>query len=125
MESAENEILSVVTDFVKGGDEQDIQKLDAVLHANYRNLQSGFFEQKGVFNIDKEAYLSLIEQKVFGGTPREIHVESVDRAGALAMVKVHLYRPTFKFISFIALIADENGQWKVVGNYPHTEPIVS
>ena len=123
MELQKSAIINAVQDFIKGGDERDTQKLDAILHADYRNLQSGFFEKKGVFNMDKQAYLSLIEQKVFGGTPREIQVELVDRAGAIAMVKVHLNRPDLRFVSFIMLIQDESEDWKVVGNYPHIQPI--
>lgn len=123
MELQENAILNAIQDFIKGGDECDTEKLDTILHAEYRNLQCGFFDKKGVFNMDKQAYLSLIEQKVFGGTPREIRFELVDRAGAIAMVKVHLNRPDLRFVSFIMLIQDENEDWKVVGNYPHIQTV--
>ena len=121
--STRNAIIGAVTDFVKGGDERNLQLLEHVLHTDFRNLQSGFFEKKGVFNIDKTAYLSLIERHRFGGVEREMHVISVDSTGNIALVKVQLNRPEIRFVSFITLVRDEHQTWKVVGNYPHIEPI--
>jgi len=111
-------IINAVTDFVRGGDERNIEKLDNILHQEFRNTQNGFFAEKGVVVFDKEKYLSLIRDKVFGGNPREMEISSIEEAGNIAIVKALLKSSELTFTSFISLVADENGDWKVIENFP-------
>lgn len=115
-------ILKVVTEFIKGGDISDTVLLDQVLHPDFRNIQNGFFEKKGLVIFSKSQYLDLIKQKVFGGKPREITIISVDQVGKIAMVKVLLKSSALSFTSFISVIQNEETEWKIIENFPHITP---
>lgn len=117
----QKEIIHAITDFINGGDTSDIKKLDKVMHSQFRNVQNGFLEAKDLTIIDKEKYLSLVDQKIFGGLPREMDIVSLDRAGTIAVAKVRLKSSQLKFTSFISLVLDEQGNWKVMDNFPYIE----
>lgn len=115
----EEKIIEQVSNFLKGGDNSDIEMLNRALHDKYINVQNGFFGEKGIYAIDKTKYLSLISNKTFGGIPRTMEINSVDVEGNIAMVKVTLESAELKFKSFISLVQLEDMNWKVIGNFPH------
>ncbi len=119
MNSENQNIINQVTKFIKGGDTSDIGLLDDVLHEKFTNTQHGFFQQKGIFVMDKTKYLSLIEAGTFGGTPREIHIVFIETTETVAFVKANLKSEYLSFTSFISLIKDTDDVWKVIGNLPH------
>jgi hypothetical protein len=47
-------IEQAITNFVKGGDNNDIVLLQKVVHSNFQNIQDGFFEEKGIFIFSKK-----------------------------------------------------------------------
>jgi len=112
------EIIQSITNFIQGGDESNLEKLNRVLHKDYRNIQSGFFAKKGLFIIDKKKYLSLIEKNIFGGIPRTMEILSIDVNGDIAFAKTILESEKMIFTSLITLIK-ENTKWYIIGNYPH------
>ncbi len=57
-------IRQAITDFVKGGDQSNIEILDKVLHKDFRVTNNGFMGTKGVTIIDKQKYLSNIREGV-------------------------------------------------------------
>lgn len=114
-------IVTQVTKFIKGGDNSDTDMLKLVLHDDFTNVQNGFFDQVGVFIINKAKYLSLISDKIFGGIPREMEIVSIDIAGNIAMVKANLRSEKLIFVSFISLIMENNEEWKIIGNFPYVE----
>ena len=70
----ENErIKQVIIDFVKGGDNSDLELLDKVLHKDFRVTNNGFMETLGVTIIDKKEYLNKIKSGVFGGLPNSLY----------------------------------------------------
>ncbi|RDY60877.1 nuclear transport factor 2 family protein [Flagellimonas nanhaiensis] len=111
-------VIDVVTRFISGGDESNVQLLEDVLHPDFRNVQYGFFEEQGVFVIDKPKYLDLIQKGTFGGTPRAMEIEQVDVYTSIAFVKANLESETMVFHSHILVIC-ENNKWKVIENFPH------
>lgn len=117
MENKEK-IVKQVTNFIDGADKSNLELLNLALHENFTNVQNGFFEKKGVFIINKEKYLSLVADETFGGVSREMEVISIDIEGNIAMVKANLKSEKLIFTSFISLVLDEAGQWKVIGNFP-------
>lgn len=119
MQTDQENIIKLITQFIQGGDNSDIVMLDRILHKNFTNTQNGFFEQKGVFVLDKKKYLSLISDGVFGGTPRTINIEFIEIAQTIALAKVILKSKRLSFTSFISLIIDADNEWKVIGNLPH------
>lgn len=119
-----NEILNAVTEFIGAADESNLERLEKVLHPAFRNVQQGFFEQAGVFIIDKEKYLALIAEKKFGGVPRKMQVLSADILPDMAMVAVKLESPQLIFHSFISLVYEDR-TWKVIENFPYIEVAIS
>lgn len=115
-------ILKAVTDFIKGGDNSDITALNQVLHSDFRNIQNGFFEKEGIVIFSKSDYLNQIEQKIFGGKPREMTIVSIDQIGKIAMVKALLQSSSLSFTSFISVILDDDNEWKIIENFPHITP---
>jgi Putative lumazine-binding len=112
------EVIVAIKKFIESADQSNTKQLAAVLHKDYRNTQIDFFEKKGVFIFDKQKYLSLIEDKIFGGTPRSIEIVNLDIVEKIAVVKVILKGEKLNFTSFISLIKDEIDEWKVIENLP-------
>ena len=116
----QQEIVSAIKQFISGGDESNLQKLESVLHKEYRNIQYGFFGQSGVFVLDKEKYISLVEEKTFGGVPRDMELLSLNIHGQIAMAKLRLESAQLLFNSFVSLINDGDN-WQVIGNFPDVQ----
>ena len=112
----EEKIVQAITNFVKGGDEQDVDLLDKVLHEDFRITNNGFMGSNGVTIIDKQKHLSNIKTGVFGGLPRAIQIESIDVNGMIASVKLRLESSENSFISFNSLVLDTDNLWKVINN---------
>ncbi|WP_430968614.1 nuclear transport factor 2 family protein [Spongiimicrobium sp. 2-473A-2-J] len=111
------EIIKVVADFIRGGDQSDLGKLDRVLHRDFRNVQYGFFEKKGVVILDKKKYIALVADKVFGGISRNMEIVSLDVHDTVSVVQLRLESTKMIFNSFVSLIK-EHDKWKVIGQLP-------
>jgi enamine deaminase RidA (YjgF/YER057c/UK114 family) len=111
------EVRQTLNDFVKGGDTSDVELLASTLHKNYRNVQSGFFTQKGIFHLDKEEYIGLIKEGTFGGSPRTTEVIHLEVLGDLAYARVRLKSKELQFESLIVLVKEDH-KWWLLGNYP-------
>ena len=111
------EVTQKIQDFIKGGDNSDLELLENTLHKNYRNVQSGFFDKKGLFNFPKEKYKSLIQERTFGGVPRTMEIIQLDIMENIAYAQVKLESSALKFRYLIVLVKDAD-KWWVIGNYP-------
>lgn len=109
-------IRQAITDFVKGGDHSDIERLDKVLHPEFRISNNGFMGQPGIAMIDKHKYLSHIRDGIFGGLPRELAIESIDHSTTIAMVKLRLESSENHFVSYNSLVLDTDNEWKIIHN---------
>ena len=58
-------IKEAITNFVKGGDNSDIELLNKTLHNDFRIRNNGFMGTPGVSIIDKQKYLSNIKVGIF------------------------------------------------------------
>lgn len=114
-------VKNTVREFLKGGDTNDATILEKVLHADYQNVQDGFFGEAGIFNIPKAEYKHLVETKRFGGSPRNVDFVSVEVLGNMAIVKVNLESAVLRFISYIVVV-QEGGQWLIRNNFPSIVP---
>src|SRR5690606_35835909 len=103
--------------FVMGGDTNDLNLLDKAVHAEFQNIQDGFFEEKGIYIFSKSEYLELVAKKTFGGTPRSIHYDSLEQTGNIAIAKVILESAYLKFFSTIICVFEQNN-WRVISNIP-------
>jgi hypothetical protein len=109
-------ITQCITDFVKGGDNSDIELLDAVLHEDFRVTNNGFMGTSGVMIIDKQDYLERIRNGEFGGIPREMEILAIDHDGIIAMVKLKIESFENDFISYNSLVLDTEDNWKIINN---------
>ncbi len=109
-------IRQAITDFVKGGDQSNIETLDKVLHKNFRVTNNGFMGTKGVTIIDKQKYLSNIREGVFGGLPRTMTIENIDENETIASVKLRLESSENNFVSYNSLVLDADNEWKIINN---------
>ncbi len=109
-------IIQAITDFVKGGDNSDTKLLNKVLHSNFRVTSNGFMGTAGITIIERQQYLSNIEDGVFGGLPRTMEIESIDYCETIAMVKLRLESSANYFVSYNSLVLDTDNEWKLVNN---------
>ena len=109
-------IHQAITNFVKGGDNSDVNLLSAVLHDHFRVTSNLFMGTTGVTIIDKKKYLSNIREGIFGGSPREMIIESIDESETVAVVKLRLESAENSFISYNSMVLDTDNEWKIINN---------
>jgi hypothetical protein len=109
-------IKKAITEFVKGGDNSDIELLDKVLHKDFRVTNNGFMGTSGITIIDKNEYLTKIKRGVFGGLPRKMKIEEIDQSGIIASVKLRIESSENDFISYNSLVLDTDNEWKLINN---------
>ncbi len=105
-----------ITNFVKGGDNSDIELLNKTLHSDFRITNNGFMGTPGVTIIDKQKYLSNIKEGIFGGLPRKMEIVSIDDNETIAMVKLRLESSENYFVSYNSLVLDTDNEWKLINN---------
>jgi hypothetical protein len=103
-------IEQAITNFVKGGDSSDTAMLDKVLHKDFSVTNNGFMGTSGVTIIDKQKYLTNIEDGIFGGLPRIMKIESIDESATIAMVKLRLESSENYFVSYNSLVLDTDSE---------------
>lgn len=115
-------IEKTITDFVRGGDNSDVELLDKVLHNDFRVTNNGFMGRPGVAIIDKQKYLSNIRQGVFGGLPRTMEILNIDHSETIASVKLRIESSENHFLSYNSLVLDTDNAWKIINNLAIVEP---
>ena len=109
-------IKQAIIDFVKGGDNSDIELLDKVLHRDFRVTNNGFMGTSGITIIDKNEYLNKIKSGVFGGLPRKMKIEKIDQSGIIASVKLRIESSENNFVSYNSLVLETGNEWKIINN---------
>jgi hypothetical protein len=109
-------IERAITNFVKGGDNSDVDLLDKVLHNDFRVTNNGFMGSPGVTIISRQKYLSNIKEGIFGGLPRIMSIEIIDHSQTIAMVKLRLESSENYFVSYNSLVLDTDNEWKLINN---------
>lgn len=113
-------IKTAVEAFVKGGDRNDVELLEIILHPNFQNIQDGFFDETGIYVFSKSEYIELVRSKKFGGNPRSIKYASLEKFANIAIVKVELESEYLKFLSTIICVCID-AKWQVINNTPNIE----
>ena len=114
------QIKKAIETFVKGGDNNDTELLEKILHPNFQNIQDGFFDEEGIYVFSKEQYIDLVKTKKFGGNLRSIEYQFIEQMGNIAVAKASLESQSLKFSSLI-MLAYTNGDWQVINNTPTIE----
>lgn len=116
MNIEDQKIELAIVHFVKGGDNSDIELLNKVLHKEFRVTNNGFMGTESVTIIDKNEYLTKIRTGVFGGLPRKFTIESIDRTGRIASVKLSIESAENNFLSYNSLVLDPDNEWRLINN---------
>jgi len=114
------QIKTAIEAFVIGGDKNDVTLLENILHTNFQNIQDGYFAEKGIYVFSKSEYIELVGNKTFGGSPRTIHIVSIEKMDNIAIAKVELESQYLKFSSTIICVGIDN-KWQVISNIPKVE----
>lgn len=116
-------ISEAVYAFCEGADHRDVDRLDGVLHANYRAIVNQAFGANEVQLMDKPMYLDLIKKKVIGGDTREVTILSIDVEDKIAVVKAKFAGKQLNFTTFIQVVHDVDGEWRVMSDMPVIEKV--
>ncbi len=121
-QGGENEkIKRAITQFVKGGDAQDVASLDKVMHPGFRVVVNNAFGSNKIDIMTKEAYLGLMKEGQIGGTPRSIQILSLETIDNIATAKVKLESDKLRFTSLYSFVRTPDQQWLLINDMPHIE----
>src|SRR5690606_14816909 len=109
-------IRQAILDFVKGGDNTAVELLDNVLHKEFRVTNNGFMGTSGITIIDNNDYMNKIKSGDFGGVPRKMRLQEIDKTGTIASVKLRIESSENDFISYTSLVLDTDNEWKIINN---------
>lgn len=113
-----NAVKATIVAFAKAADSNDASKLDNYLDENYRIVMNRMFGSKQVDVMPKPVYLEKIRSKEFGGDSRQLKFEMIMINGNTAMAKVVFTGSKMSFTSFLNLVKNESGDWKLVSEIP-------
>ncbi len=111
-------IGETVRAFSLSGDQQDVGRLDALLHPQFRAVVHRAMGSADLSLMDKATYLQLMRDKKIGGDNREVHILQVDVMNNVAQVRAIFQGKVLRFNTYISLVKLENGNWQIVGDMP-------
>jgi len=114
----EKVITRIITDFAQAGDQNDADGLEKFLDPNYRIVMNRLFGSTEVSVMPKAVYLDKIRNKEFGGDTRQLKFENIMINGNTAIAMVKFSGLKMSFASFITLVKDDSGNWKLVNEVP-------
>ncbi len=112
------EVTKLVHAFSKNSDERNIDKMDNILHQNYRTIVNQAFGSDEIQLMNKTNYLDLLKRKVIGGDKRSVIILSIDMEENNAVVKAKFTGKKLIFTTFIQLVKDSAGKWKIISDLP-------
>ncbi len=98
-ENEEKGIKTLITNFAKAADNNNVTELETYLDENYRIVMNRLFGSEAVSVISKADYLAKIESKEWGGDKRKVEVHSVTINGNTPSAHVTLKGEKATFIS--------------------------
>lgn len=122
-QSTEKQISKAIKAFVKGGDQQDVALTASVMHSNFRVVINRFRDSKSATIMNKENYLSMLENKKIGGLPRKIEIVDIQIFDHIATVRANLTSEKLMFTSNFSLVLDENDQWMIISDMPYVTAV--
>ncbi|MEL6559208.1 MAG: nuclear transport factor 2 family protein [Bacteroidota bacterium] len=111
-------ISKVIAEFAKAGDENNVDKLEKCLDANYRVVMNQLFGSSEVAVVPRSVYISKIKSKEWGGDKRIVEIENISVNSKTAMAKVVFKGSKMTFVSLMTLVKDANGNWKLMSDVP-------
>ncbi|MBI1192757.1 MAG: DUF4440 domain-containing protein [Bacteroidetes bacterium] len=111
-------VRKTVEAFALAADQSDVDRLDALLHPEFRIAMNRLFGSQDLVLMSKAGYLEKIRAKEFGGTPRTLVMTDVQVKGTTATVSAVFKGSSMSFHSYLTLVQDAGGQWRVVQDVP-------
>jgi hypothetical protein len=112
-------IQAAIRQWAKAADAQDADAAGAFLDAQYRIVMNRLLGSTEVRTLDRGTYLQMLRDKKLGGDPRELKFKRVSVTGTIASVQLEMTGKKLQFQSFIQLIQDAEGNWKLVSDVPY------
>lgn len=120
MKKEAKSIETTVKNYILGGDLQDVQLLEQVMHDNYRVIINDT-QENTIKELNKSTYLDFIAKKVFGGDPRAFEIESIEISKNLnATVKLKMTSSKAIFYSQFSLVK-QNEKWWLIQDLAYME----
>ena len=119
----EKAISTAVHHFAANADQQDVKKMAAVLDDNFRAVVNRLFGSKEVSIMDKSLYLQLLKDKKIGGSKRDVTILTMNITNNNAAVKAQLVGKNLLFTTYLLLVKNEEGDWKIVNDMPFIEKV--
>lgn len=113
--SVNQQVMSVINQYVKGTETFDNTILDKTFHEKFRVVA---MTQDGLKVINKQEYLSLIKAEKIGGNKRELKVLNVIESDTIMQISLTLSNEKQVFHDHLALIRD-NERWEILHNTTH------
>ena len=112
------EVTDLVHAFSKSADERDVDKMQTILHDDFRAIVNQAFGSKEIQYMDKASYLNLLKNEVIGGDDRTVIVLSIDMEEKNAVVKARFAGSELVFTTFIQIVKNSDEEWKVISDLP-------
>ncbi len=112
---ANNEEASLkqqIHEFVKAGDERNTDKLETVLHKDFR-LYAFVGNANQPWEMSREGYLGALKEGKIGGKPRTLTVTSLRSEGNLAYATLVMKSSEMNFVVNQQWIKTESG-WRLL-----------
>lgn len=115
-------VEKAIEQFSAAGDQRDLGQLEKLLHPDFRTVVNRQFGSEEVSLMSKAVYLQLVKDEKIGGDQRQVHFLGVNVVGNNATVHALLLGSKLRFTSFFSLVKAANGDWQIIGDFPHIEP---
>jgi hypothetical protein len=116
-------VRALVREFIAAGDVRDADRLQRILHHQYRVAVNQFMDSPDVRVIDRPSYLTMIREGKLGGTTRKLDIESTEITGHVAYVRAVATSETLRFDTLFVLMRDVEGKWWLVSETPYITPL--
>lgn len=116
-------VSKAVHAFSQSADTKDLKKMETVLHDDFRAIVNQAFESEKVEFMDKSLYLQLLKDGKIGGSKRKVELLSIDMTVNTAIVKAKLSGEQLIFTTFIQVVKNAKGEWKVLSDMPQIEVV--
>ncbi len=113
-DNTEQQLETVIRNFVTAGDHRDSDQLGKLLHENFRVVANQLMGSASINVITKDQYLILIKEGKLGGDSRTVEIISLEVVNKSASAHVRLKGKALTFDTFYHLIQGTDGSWQLV-----------
>ncbi|MBM9579469.1 nuclear transport factor 2 family protein [Leptospira sp. 201903070] len=108
----EASLRTLIQEFVKAGDERNVNKLENVLHKDFR-LYAFVGNASQPWEMNREGYLGALKEGKIGGKSRTLSVTSLKNEGNLAYATLIMKSSEMSFVVNQQWIKTESG-WRLL-----------